>query len=36
MEIKKTTFSDFPNGGKTIVEKILVSEERNKSKRAGM
>ena len=26
----------FPNGGKAIVEQILVSEEINKSKRAGL
>ena len=25
--------SEFPNGGKVIVEQILASEERNKSKR---
>ena len=28
--------SEFPNGEKAIVEQILVSEERNKSKRAGL
>ena len=35
METEKTT-SEFPNGGKAIVEQILVSEERSKSKRAGL
>ena len=25
-----------PNGGKAIVEQLLASEERNKSKRAGL
>ena len=29
METETTTWSEFPNGGKTIVEQILVSEERN-------
>ena len=28
--------SEFSNGGKTIVEQILVSEERKKSKTAGL
>ena len=27
---------EFPNGGKAIVEQILVPEEINKSKRAGL
>ena len=36
MEIEGTTLSEFPNGGTSIVEQILVSEERNKSKRAGL
>ena len=31
-----TTWWEFPNGGRAIVEQILVSEDRNKSKRAGM
>ena len=31
-----TTWSELPNGGKAIVEKMLVSEEINKSKRAGL
>ena len=36
MEIEATTWSEFPNGGKVIVEQILASEEINKSKRAGL
>ena len=36
METETTTWSEFPNGGKAIVEQILVSEERNKSKRAEL
>ena len=36
METERTTWSEFPNGGKAIVEQILASEERNKSKRAGL
>ena len=32
----ETTISEFPNGGEVIVEQILASEERNKSKRAGL
>ena len=36
METEATTWSEFPSGGKAIVEQILVSEERNKSKRAGL
>ena len=35
METETTTWSEFPNGGKAIVEQILVSEEINKSKIAG-
>ena len=35
METETPTWSELPNGGKAIVEQILVSEERNKSKRAG-
>ena len=35
METETETWSEFPNGGKAIVEEILASEERNKSKRAG-
>ena len=30
------TWSEFLNEGKAIVEQILVSEDRNKSKRAGL
>ena len=36
METETTTWSEFPNGGKVIVEQILASEEINKSKRAGL
>ena len=36
METDTTTWSEFPNGGKTIVEQILASEEINKSKTAGL
>ena len=36
METETTTSSEFPNGGKPIAELILASEERNKSKRAGL
>ena len=36
METEQTTWSEFPNGGKAIVEQILASEEINKSKRAGL
>ena len=36
METETTTWSEFPNGGKAIVEQIIVSEEINKSKRAGL
>ena len=35
METKTATWSEFPNGGRAIVEQILVSEEINKSKKAG-
>ena len=35
-ETEAPTWPEFPNGGKAIVEQILVSEERNKSKRAGL
>ena len=34
METESTLWSEFPNGGKAIVEQILASEEREKSKRA--
>ena len=36
METETTTWWEFPNGGKAIVEQILASEEINKSKRAGL
>ena len=36
METGTTTLPEFPNGGKAIKEQIIASEERNKSKRAGM
>ena len=36
METETKTWSEFPNGGKAIVEQILASEEKNKSKRAGL
>ena len=29
METETTIWSEFPNGGKAIVEQILASEERN-------
>ena len=35
METETKTCSEFLNGGKAIVEQILASEERNKSKRTG-
>ena len=34
IETETTTWSEFPNGGKAIVEQILASEEINKSKKA--
>ena len=36
METETTTGSELPNGGKAIVAQILVLEERNKSKGAGL
>ena len=36
METETTTWSEFPVGGKLIVEQIIVWEERNKSKRAWL
>ena len=36
METETTKWSEFAYGGKAIVEEILASEERNKSKRTGM
>ena len=36
VETETTTWSEVPNGGKAIAEQILASEERNKSRRAGL
>ena len=36
LETETTTWSEFPNGGKVIVEQILTSEEINKSKKVGL
>ena len=36
METETKTRSEFHNGGKSIVEQILASEDRNKSKKAGL
>ena len=36
IETETRTWSEFLNGGKAIVEQILVSEEINKSKRTGL
>ena len=36
METETTTWSEYPNGGKAIVEQILASVERSKSKGAGL
>ena len=36
METETTTWSEFTNGGKTIVKQILATEERNKSNIAGL
>ena len=36
METETTTWSEFHNGGNAIVEQILASEGRNKSKTAGL
>ena len=33
---RSTTWSRFPNGGKAIVDQILASEERNKTKWPGL
>ena len=35
METEAIIWSEFPNGESTIVEQLLVSEERKKSKRVG-
>ena len=34
--MKRGILSEFLYGGKAVVEQILVSEEMNKSKRAGL
>ena len=36
METETTTWSEFPKGGKAIVEQILASEKRDKSKRVRL
>ena len=36
METETTKWSEFPNGRKAIVEQIVVSEEIDNSKRAGL
>ena len=36
METDTTTWLEFSNGGKAIVEEIVASKEINKSKRAGL
>ena len=36
METETTTWSRFPNEGKAIVEQTVASEERKKSKQAGL
>ena len=36
METEAMPCSEFSNGGKAIVEQMLASEERKKSKRAGL
>ena len=36
MKAETTTRSEFPNGGETIVEQVLASEEINKSKKARL
>ena len=36
MKTETTTWSEFSNEGKAVVEQTLASEERNKSKRAGL
>ena len=36
MKTETTTWSEFPNGGKAIVEQIIASEERTKSKRVRL
>ena len=36
METEIKTWSEFPNVEKAIIEQIIASEERHKSKRAGL
>ena len=36
IETETTTWSEVSNGGKGIAERIIASEEINKSKRAGL
>ena len=36
METETTSWSEFPNGEKAIVEQIQASEEKKKFKRAGL
>ena len=36
METETTTWLEFLNGGKAVVEQILVSKERKKSKITGL
>ena len=36
VENETSTWSEFPNGRKTIVEQILASEEKNKSKKTWL
>ena len=36
VETETTTWSEFSNGGKAVVEQIVVSEEINEFKRAGL
>ena len=36
METETATWSEFPNGVKAILGQTLASEERNRSRRAGL
>ena len=36
METETTTWSQFHNGGEAILGQIIASEDKNKSKRAGL
>ena len=36
METETTTWPEFPNGGEAIAKQILLSKERNRSKKAGL